>query len=450
MTPTDAAWLHMDRPESLMMIVALLWFDEPVRYDTVLGLISERLVAVYPRFSRRIREAPLELGPPRWEDDPEFDVTRHVVPATLPAPAGKAELEAFCGAMMSTPLAPHTPPWQFHVIEGFDGGTVVVARIHHCVADGISLARVLLAMADDATPDEHVANADAHTHRFHRPRLSPMAATWRFGETLWHEGIELSTHPRKLASLARLGTDTAAAATRLLTLPPDPDTALRGALGVPKRVAWSEPMPLPRIKATCQQLGCTVNDVLLAAIAGALRQYLRRRESPVADVRAFVPINLRPLDQPVPIELGNHFSLAILPLPVGGETPVERLAALRREMDRIKQSQEPAVAFGILNAIGLTPSRVEQAVLRFFGTKGSAVMTNVPGPRTPVRLGGHTLSGFLFWVPMSAGVGLGVSIFSYAGQVTIGVASDAGLIPDPEAIVAAYPEELEALEALTC
>jgi len=106
------------------------------------------------------------------------------------------------------------------------------------------------------------------------------------------------------------------------------------------------------------------------------------------------------------------------------------------------------VAFGILNAIGMTPTRVERAVLRFFGTKGSAVMTNVPGPTAPVALAGHTVKSFLFWVPMSAGVALGVSIFSYAGEVVIGVASDAGLIPDPEALVAAYPDELAALEAL--
>ncbi|TNF28654.1 MAG: wax ester/triacylglycerol synthase family O-acyltransferase [Deltaproteobacteria bacterium] len=453
MTPTDAAWLHMDRPESLMMITALLWFDGPVPYDVVLGLVSERLVAVYPRFSRRIREAPLELGPPRWEDDPQFDVARHVVPGRLTAPGGKAELESFCAEMMAVPLDRSRSPWQLHVIEGYDGGraTVLVVRIHHCVADGISLARVLLAMADDAGLDPHVVHVpqEPHTDRFHRPRLSPMRATWKLGETLWHEGVELSTHPARLLELARLGTDVAAAATHLLGLSPDPDTALRGPLGVQKRVAWSDPMPLPRIKAACKDLGCTLNDVLLAAIAGALRRYLQQRGSLVADVRAFVPVNLRPLDQPVPADLGNHFSLAVLPLPVGQETPAARLGALRREMDRIKQSQEPAVAFGILNAVGLTPTRVEQAVLRYFGTKGSAVMTNVPGPKAPIMLGGHKIAGFLFWVPMSAGVGLGVSIFSYAGQVTVGVASDAGLVPDPEAIVAAYPDELAALEALS-
>ena len=454
MTPTDAAWLHMDRPESLMMITALLSFDEPVPYDTMLGLLAERLVAVYPRFSRRIHESPLKVGPPRWVEDVEFDITRHVVRAALPAPAGKAELEALCAAMMSEPLPRNQPPWQIHVVAGTDGGrgTALLARIHHCVADGISLARVLLAMADDAGLDPHLVTTEvtheAHTHRFHRPRLNPMAATWKAGETLWHEGVELSTHPERLAALARLGTETAAAASHLLMLSPDPDTALRGTLGIPKRVAWSEPIPLPRIKDTCRALGCTVNDVLLAAIAGAVRRYLIGRGSPVADIRAFVPVNLRPLDVPVPVDLGNRFSLAVLPLPVGQETPGERLAALRRAMDHIKQSQEPAVAFGILNAIGMTPTRVERAVLRVFGTKGSAVMTNVPGPTTPVSLAGHAVKSFLFWVPMSAGVALGVSIFSYAGDVVIGVASDAGLIPDPEALVAAYPDELTALEAL--
>lgn len=452
MTAADAVWLHMDRPESRMMITALLVFEEAVAPEEIAALIGERLVAVYPRFSRRIREPRLGIGPPRWEDDPDFDLRNHIVTTPLAARAGQRQLEALVGALMSAPLPAGRSPWQLHVVTGVDGGarTALVVRIHHVVADGISLARVILAMADDA-PDAATAVAPAPPTTpapFYRPALEAMRATWRAGETVWHEGVELAAHPDKLAALGRKGTDVAAAAAHLLTLPPDPPTALRGDLGATKRAAWCAPQPLAPLKATCRALGCTLNDALLAAMAGALRRYLSDRGAAPVDVRAFVPVNLRPLDRPVPAELGNHFSLVVLPLPVGVGTAEGRIAALKRSMDAIKASAEPAVAFGILNAMGMTPPRVERALLRFFGSKASAVMTNVPGPREPVRLGGRTVASVLFWVPMSAGVGLGVSILSYAGQVIVGVASDAGLVPDPEALAAAWGDEVEALHAL--
>jgi len=452
MTAADAAWLHMERPESPMMITALLVFAGEVSREAVEGLVAERLVGVYPRFSRRVQEPSLGVGPPRWEDDPTFDLAAHVVASTLHPPGAQRELEGFVGALMSEPLPLDRPLWQIHVVQGVDGGarTALVVRIHHVIADGISLARVILAMADGAGEARELVAPPAPRGPtpFYRPALDAMRATRRAGETLWHEGVELASHPEKLADLARVGADMASAALRLLTLPQDPPTALRGRLGTVKRAAWCTPQPLPRLKATCRALGCTLNDALLAAMAGALRLYLAGRGTPADEVRAFVPVNLRPLDQPVPVELGNHFSLVVLPLPVGEATPAGRIAALKRAMDAIKASQEPAVAFGILHAMGMTPPRVERALMTFFGSKASAVMTNVPGPRAPVSLGGHVVDKVLFWVPMSAGVGLGISILSYAGEVILGVASDAGLIPDPEAIAEAWEAELEALHGL--
>jgi len=444
MRAADTVWLRMDRPESLMMITSLVGFSGRVPFDTVAGLVAERLVAVYPRFSQRIAEPRHGLGPPRWEPDPHFDLAHHVVAAPLPAPADQHALEALCGRLMSTPLAPDRSPWQVHVVLDADHGsrTAVIVRIHHAVADGISLARVVLAMADDlnlAMP-QVIAAVDRQPRAFHRPTPAALRATRRIGRRL------VVDRP-SFAALAKIGAGVVSAAAHLLTLRPDPKTALRGPLGIEKRCAWSSPQPLPRLKAACRALVCTLNVALLSAMAGALRRYLADRGSLVADVRAFVPVNLRPLDRPVPPELGNQFTLAVLPLPVGEATVDGRLNALKRAMDAIKSSQEPAVAYGLLNAMGATPPPVERALLRFFGTKASAVMTNVPGPARPVAMGGHEIERFLFWVPMSAGVALGVSIFSYAGHAIVGVATDAGLIPDPEVLIAAWEDEVAALEA---
>jgi len=186
----------------------------------------------------------------------------------------------------------------------------------------------------------------------------------------------------------------------------------------------------------------TVNDVLLTALAGALRRYAEGRGQ-LADgltVRALVPVNLRgpeELDR-----LGNRFGIVFLDLPVGVRDPYRRLLVLKRRMDDIKDSLDAPVTFGVLNVMGFAPTPIERQLGYFLAGKTTAIVTNVPGPREQLYLAGSPLRGCMFWVPAPAGLGLGISILSYRGEVTLGVAADAGLIPDPEAIVAAFQAEL--------
>jgi hypothetical protein len=188
--------------------------------------------------------------------------------------------------------------------------------------------------------------------------------------------------------------------------------------------------------------------VVVAAMTGALHRYLAARDSLVDEIRALVPFNLRPLEEPLARELGNRFGLVYLPLPVGIEDPVERLAEVHRRMDAIKHSPEGAVSYGILGTMGLTPPAVEQRLLDIFTAKGSAVMTNVPGPRRPVWFAGSKVGGVIAWVPTAGTAAVGVSIFSYAGRLTVGFQVDAGLVPDPERIVAGFEHEMAVLGAL--
>jgi WS/DGAT/MGAT family acyltransferase len=257
-----------------------------------------------------------------------------------------------------------------------------------------------------------------------------------------HEAIEIARDPSELVDLAAAASVDAKALAKTLVPGADTPTVLKGPLHVPERVAWSDPIPLADVKAVGHAHDATVNDVLVAAVAGALRTYLAERDSLVEKVHAFVPFNLRPLDQPLPRNLGNRFGLVRLAIPVGIEDPRERLAEVRRRMTEIKSSPEGAVSYGVLGAIGATPAAIEQRLLELFSGAGSAVMTNVPGPREPVYLAGTPVRGVLVWAPTSGSVSMSVSIFSYNGEVTVGVMSDRGLVPDPGEIVAAFAREV--------
>jgi WS/DGAT/MGAT family acyltransferase len=265
------------------------------------------------------------------------------------------------------------------------------------------------------------------------------------------EAVRLLSMPSEvLGSISRWkkGGASVPAFGRLALRPPDRRTRLRGSLGVDKRAAWSAPISMRDVDFVRQALGGTVNDVLTNAVAGGLRRYLAERGDlrPRLSIRAIVPVSLRPLEEMS--SLGNQFGLVFLSLPVGIEDCRQRLAEVRRRMGRLKRSFEPVVAMRIMAALGASPKRVQDLIVRIFGAKGTAVLTNVPGPRQRLHFAGKAMSSFMFWVPQSARLGMGLSILSYAGQVRIGVATDAGLVPDPEAVIAGMHREFEVMSRL--
>ena len=445
----DTAWLRMERPTNLMMITGVMVFAEPLAYGRLQEVIATRFLK-YPRF----RQRPVQKSTGAfWESDPHFDIARHVLRTALPGKADKAELQHLASDLMSAPLDFSKPLWQFHLVEGYRGGSALILRIHHCYADGIALIQVLLSLTDPApgaapvTEGSGDAAEDAGLfRRFFDPVDKAVNATLKLGRGLVGEGVDLVRHPDHALDFVRSGARLAAEIARLALMSDDSRTRFKGALGVSKRVAWAEPLHLPEIKAIGRALACSVNDVLLGAVAGALRDYLVERGDPVAEdlqVRAVIPVNLRPPDQAA--GLGNFFGLVFLALPVGVADPLERLREVRRRMDELKASYQPILALGLLGALGLGPNLVQQPLLDMLSRKASAVMTNVPGPRQPLYLGGARIAEMMFWVPQSGEIGLGVSILSYNDRVHFGLVADRKLIDDPEAIVERFPGEFEKL-----
>lgn len=457
LTPVDAAWLHMEDPTNLMMVTGIMTFDGKPDMEHLLAIVRYRLLK-YDRFRQRVVEPSLPIGSPHWETDPDFDVRAHVHRVALPAPGDQATLQEFVSDMMSTPLDFSKPLWQFHVIDNYDGGWALLSRLHHCIADGIALMHVLLAMTD-LSPDSPWPEPSPR-RRLRRgllnrafravvdPATTAVTTARQVTERLMQEGRETITHPGRVLDLAQQGTDAALTAGRLLLLPPDPATPLKGKLGVSKRAAWSRPLSLAKVKGIKNQMGATVNDVLVTAVAGGLRRYLQERDFAVDEltVRAFVPVDIRTAQQRE--ALGNKFGLVLLDLPLHIEDALDRLAAMRRQMNQIKQSPEAVVTFGILGAMGMTPTEVQRVIVGIFGAKATAVLTNVPGPQIPLYIAGSKIKDIMFWVPQSGRLGLGVSILSYAGKVYLGVVGDTRLIPDPERILDGLYDEYEALWAL--
>jgi diacylglycerol O-acyltransferase len=450
MSSVDAAWLRMEEPANLMMITAVLWFDEPPDWERLKAVVRERMVERFPRFRQRVVQPDAVLGAPRWEDDPAFELEAHIGHLVVPPPGDRAALEELVSQWKSTPLDRSRPLWQLHVVEGFGQGGALLARLHHSLADGIALARVLLSLMDESA-QEHFS-PEPTARKASQPgwlKLVRGARTVVKGtRAALKRGSELIAEPIQLGDMVRMGARGAATLARLAAMPADPPTVLRGTLGTVKRAAWSDPIALEEVKAIGRAMESTINDVLLAALTGALRRYLVERGQEPEDLRAFIPVNLRPLDEPIPRELGNRFGLVFLELPVKEEQPRRRLRELKRRMDALKRSPEAAVTFGLLGMVGLMPAAVEQRIVEMLGPRGTLVMTNVPGPRHAVYLAGTRLAGLMFWVPQAGKVGLGVSIFSYAGQVTVGVSVDAGLVPDPHRLVSAFRDELSTLAAV--
>jgi WS/DGAT/MGAT family acyltransferase len=442
----DTAWLRMDRPGNLMMICGVLTFRERVDYNRLRKVVEKRFLCF-----RRFRDIPVaHTGVSYWEPAARFDLDHHLAHVALPGRGGKKELQTLVSRLASTPLNPARPLWQFHLVDNYAGGSALVVRIHHCYADGIALVQVMLSMTDAAPygppalpapppPKERKGDDEAS------PLTGVMQKALKIGAAMIDKGTEIWEAPAKALVLAEQGGALTSEIAKLALMGQDSPTRFKGRPGVAKRVAWADPLPLPEIKAVGKALGASVNDVLLSCVAGALRAYLVEKGDAVDGVaiRALVPVNLRPLEEAY--KLGNQFGLVFLDLPLGIENPVERLYAVRANMRALKGSYQPVLALGLLAAMGAGPRLLQEQLLLALARNATAVMTNVPGPKEPLYLAGSKIGAFIFWVPQSGDIGLGVSILSHESLVQFGLITDRGLVPDPEAIIARFAPEFEKL-----
>ena len=497
MSSVDTAWLRMDSTTNLMMIVGVMIFDTPLDVERFKSLITGRLL-VYPRFRQYVIDDGMMAY---WIDDEHFDMDAHVHRVRLPGAGGERELQSMVGDLASERLDKGKPLWQMHLVEDYQGGSALITRVHHCIADGIALIGVLLNLTDDDpnapdTPREVPMLAQAKASQV--KKFAKAAESFNVFNALGPFGEKLQTRlapamqvlapvagvarqvfdqlgPLKapiesaMGDGARIGNRMVAKYSRwvddptlamdgakvaagfaqelayLATMPSDTTTRLKGKTGTVKCVAWSEPLDLVRVKDVGYVLGCSVNDVLLACVAGAIRSYLVGKGDNVdgALLRAFVPVNLRAPGNEY--KLGNHFGLVGLELPIGEANPIARVFDVRARMGALKTGYQAAVSMALLGVLGYVPKAVQRQALSLLSDKGTAVMTNVPGPAQPLYLAGSRITQNMFWVPQSGHIGMGVSILSYAGGVQFGLITDRKLCPDPQAIISQFEPEFDKL-----
>ncbi len=415
----DAMWLQ-ESAENLMVINAVIVTDR-LGVQTLRDLVRERVLEAEggTRFARfRCRIAPVG-GRLHWELDPDFDLARHIF-APIEEPATLEALQAYVGAQASRPLDPGRPRWEIHFVERFeDDASAMMIRIHHSIADGMALVAVMFALMEEAAGEGQGSlrpSGGARGGGFAKALKIPLAAPGVLLSRLLWRPDRHALHGPRLSGL--------------------------------KRVAWTEPLDLRIVKAAKDRVGATVNDLLMASVSGAFSRCLEARSGQVlARLRVSMPVNVRPLDEPLVLE--NRFAAVPITLPAGPLEARERIRAVKACMDELKRSVAPVVVYGLQRAmLSCLPQGLSRGLIDFLANKCTAVVTNVPGPQREITLGGRRVRSMVFWVPQRADIGIGVSILSFAGKVQVGVLADTELLPDPRDLVGAFEAEFEALRGL--
>lgn len=471
MSTVDSFWYSMDESTNLMVITAVMEFDACVEHAKLQDLLEKRLL-IYKRFRQRIVWPVTRMGLPFWDYDANFDIQNHVIRLALPSPGDKKALARMISDLSIVPLDREKPLWQVHIIENYGGGSVVLVRIHHAIADAIVMVRLLFSLAD-LRPNGSFAGVAKKTAASEDRRKSgkkskvemlrdTLNLLFRTGgvsvvkslnltELAQKELMKTLAHPSYITRFSKNAVSTgfgfAGALLRLAFMPEDKKTSLKGRIGTQKSVFWSNPVPLDKAGELGKFYRCSVNDVVMAAVTGALRNYCMYRGDDLteAEARFAVPVNMGP--QSPNVELGNKFSLVFLQLPLHMDDRVQRLRELRKRIRAAKDSAEAFIGYQAMRVLGIPPKRITKMGAGFFSRKLTGVLASVPGPQVPLYFTDLPVKNIMFWVPRIGNVGLGISIFSYAGAVTIGIASDSKLLPEPEKITLLFEKEFDQMHS---
>jgi WS/DGAT/MGAT family acyltransferase len=420
--------------------------DGGIRVERFLESMQSILHRI-PRYRQRLEFSPLE-NRPVWVDDRYFQLRYHVRHAALPKPGSLAQLKELAGWILSRQLDRARPLWEAWLIEGVEGGEqfALITKVHHCMVDGAAgadLVQIMLSPSPRAaieepapyTPRPTPTHLELARDEILRGAARVARAASALGRAAQNRAGFLEDARKRVASLQKLAG---------YALKPASATPLNGVVGPHRQFDWLT-MPLDDVLELRKVLGCSLNDVVLATVAGAVRRYLllRRAEPSILDFRVTAPVNMRRAGERG--QLGNHVSSWILPLPIAEKDPLTRLAKIREETVQLKRSDAAAGVDTLLSLADWLPPRVLASAIGLASGPANMIVTNVPGPSFPLYMVGAKLLGMYPVVPLLPRTGLGVALFSYDGRLCWGFAADQDLVPDVPAFVRAVRDSFEEL-----
>jgi diacylglycerol O-acyltransferase len=437
MSSTDAGFLYLERPHALLHIGCVAIVEGELCLDELARHVAARLPRLR-RYTQRAVSVPLSLGHPTWEDDPSFDLRAHLFRWSVPRPGGEHQLREAVAQLLAQPLDRSRPLWEFHVLQGLDGGrSALFQKIHHCMIDGVSGAQLLEQILDAAPAAFPRASLRLATVSEEMP-----GAATRIGRAVGDDvrrGMRTAfgilsalRRPAIARDAARRLLDAAWSAVQL-TATDVPRLPWNAPIG-PRRALQFSRLSLGDVQRIRKRRGGTVNDVVLTVLAGGLQRYLRSIGVSTRGVEAvaLVPVSLRKPEEDG--TLGNRISALLVPLAIDPETEVGRLQSQRSLMDRLKQTAAWAGIDRLLTALDEVPAPLVAAfgASLSLGHIANVIATNVPGPRDTRFLGPHLVQALYPIVPIIDGIGLGLAVFSYDGWLHVGLNADPDLAPDLE------------------
>ena len=436
LTGLDASFLHLEDGAAHMHVAGVMIFEgSPPPYDDLLEAIERRLGLV-PRYRQRLAFVPLGQGRPKWVDDPHLNLRYHVRSTALPAPGSEQQLKALAGRVFAQALDRDKPLWEIWLVEGLEGDRfAMLSKTHHALVDGISGVDIMSVLFD--TSPDPAAPTDTGERWLPRPLPSPVQL---LGEAL----MERATIPAELVRSVRSvfrgprrvveGLRDAAVGVGAMAwagLNPAPSSPYNKSIGPHRRYTWVR-ANLADIKAIKNELGGTVNDVVLATVAGALGKHLRRRghSTDGLELKAMVPVSVR-----ADVEsgaLGNRVAAMMAPLPVWCQDAVARLDIVREELKGLKSGGQAVGAQVLTELSGFAPATVMGQASRLMSRQRffNVVVTNVPGPQQPLFLAGRRMIDPFPMVPLAKNQGLGIALLSYAGRINFGLVGDYDVMYD--------------------
>ena len=452
MQPTDALFWYAEAatPELRPLVAGLLMLDRRPDHDRLRASV-ERWIARLPRLRQRVVEAPFGLALPEWEDDPHFEPEYHAREVILPEPATERHLLDFVGAVFATPLDPLRPLWEAYLIEGLeDGRAACFFKVHHAVMDGVGS----LAVFDAFTQSHRAEPVRVPRHLPLRPpsatagRVARMArdaigqAAGGLADTVamsaraaFNPGETISDVWRVVRGVRGLLSD--------LQAPTPDDPLARASTGIGRRLDGMT-VSLPRLLRLAEVLDCTLNDVVLTAVSGAVGRYYAHRKLHVGELRCLVPMSLRQAQDRH--ALGNRVGAFNVALPIAESDPRKRLARIQQQTRTAKGDRRSAVYPLLMRALAVMPGFAYRLLAETATRHLNLICTNMPGPPTQRYLAGAKVEAIYPFAPVAHGVPLSIALLSYGDTYGIGIDTDPAAIPDPEVLhryLAAAVDDIE-------